>query len=76
MQLFPVLFECTDLLVLPWAPSKIVIGDESCYIQHDAKTKRQNSEWHTINSLRPKIASDLFDHCVVIHKEFSLLDKS
>jgi len=34
----------------------VITGDESWILEYDPATKRQNSEWHTSNSPRPKEA--------------------
>jgi len=61
--------------------SRVITGDESWILEYDAETKRQNQEWHTAKSPRPKkarmskskIKSMLicfFDSHEIVHKEF------
>ena len=51
---------CRDLLDRlerePEFFSRVITGDESWILEYDRETKRQNREWHTANSPRPKKA--------------------
>ena len=76
---------CLDLLDRlerePEFFSRVITGDESWILEYDPETKRQNREWHTANSPRPKKARMsksktksmlicFFDSEGIVHKEF------
>jgi len=76
---------CLDLLDRlerePESFIRVITGDESWILEYDPETKRQNREWHTANSPRPKKARMskskiksmficFFDSQRIDHKEF------
>jgi len=77
---------CLDLLDRlerePEFYSRDITGDELWILGYDPETKRQNREWHTANSPRPKkarmskskiksmIICFVFDSQGIVHKEF------